>query len=220
MVSVYAAGNPTRAVNTFFVVKPGFMLLNFVTLLIVRPAATSRPHESAISNMTSPRLMRPMRKLDAPRDLVLQNLVDVGARRLQRRDRAGHERRQDRDGDGEQQHLRVQPDVDEEGDLRDGERAVERADPEIRDADAEHRGDERQHQRFGEELSHDVRARRAERGADPDLLGAMGRAIEQEVGDVGAGDQQYEEHRAEHRVEQLPRLVPDVLVDERRARSR
>ena len=66
---------------------------------------------------------------------------------------------------------------------------------------------DRQHQRFREELSDDRRARRAERGANPDFLRAVRGAVEQQVRDVGAGDQQHEEHRAEHRVEQLPRLA-------------
>ena len=56
-----------RAVKTFFVVKPGSIVRIFVTLLIIRPAATSSPHESAISNITSALADRPMRKLDAPR---------------------------------------------------------------------------------------------------------------------------------------------------------
>ena len=56
-----------RAVNTFVVVKPGSIVRIFVTLLIIRPAATSRPHDSAISNTTSALLILPMRKLDAPR---------------------------------------------------------------------------------------------------------------------------------------------------------
>jgi hypothetical protein len=39
----------------------------FVTLLIIRPAATNSPQESAISKTTSALLILPMRKLDAPR---------------------------------------------------------------------------------------------------------------------------------------------------------
>ena len=38
----------------------------------MRPDATSRPHDNAISKITSPRLRRPMRKLDAPRDSSLR----------------------------------------------------------------------------------------------------------------------------------------------------
>src|SRR4030065_659561 len=37
-------------------------------LLMARPEATSRPHETAISATTSARLIRPMRRLDEPRD--------------------------------------------------------------------------------------------------------------------------------------------------------
>ena len=44
------------------------MLRIFVTLLIIRPAATSSPHDSAISNTTSALLILPMLRLDAPRE--------------------------------------------------------------------------------------------------------------------------------------------------------
>ena len=56
-----------RAVNTFCVRKPGSMVLSFVTLLIMRPLATSRPQLSAISKTTSARLMLPIFRLDEPR---------------------------------------------------------------------------------------------------------------------------------------------------------
>ena len=39
----------------------------FATLVIINPDATSRPHDSAISNTTSALLILPMRKLEAPR---------------------------------------------------------------------------------------------------------------------------------------------------------
>ena len=67
-MSVYVPGKPTRAVKMFVVVKPVSMFRIFATLLIINPAATSRPQERAISKTTSARLSRPMRKLDAPRE--------------------------------------------------------------------------------------------------------------------------------------------------------
>jgi len=73
----------------------------------------------------------------------------------------------------------VQPNVDEERNLCDGERAIEHRDAEVREPDAEQRGDERQHQCFGEELPHHVRSGRAQRSANPDFLGTMRRAVEQ-----------------------------------------
>ena len=56
-----------RAVKTVFVAKPGSIIRRLATLLIIRPAATSRPHDSAISNTTKALLILPIRKLDAPR---------------------------------------------------------------------------------------------------------------------------------------------------------
>src|SRR5207249_11264436 len=65
-----------------------------------------------------------------------------------------------------------------------------------------------------EELPNDRAARCAEGSADADLLGAVRRAVEQEIGDVGASDQQDEEHGPEHRVEYLSRLGTELAVDE------
>ncbi len=50
---------------------------------------------------------------------------------------------------------------------------------------------------FGQQLADDAQAARAQRGADGDFLFAGGGAREQQVGDVGAGDQQNQRDRAE-----------------------
>ena len=57
---------------------------------------------------------------------------------------------------------------------------------------AEHAAGQRQHDALGEQLADDAAARAADRGADRDLAPASGRAHEQQVGDVGAGDEQDE----------------------------
>jgi hypothetical protein len=53
--------------------------------------------------------------------------------------------------------------------------------------------------RLCHELTNDPPAPRAQGGADGHLAFAAGGAHEQQVGDVGAGDEQQEGHRSEHR---------------------
>ena len=52
--------------NTFAVSKPMSRAFRFIALLIAMPARTSNAEDSAISVITKPMLIRPMRKLDDP----------------------------------------------------------------------------------------------------------------------------------------------------------
>ncbi len=52
--------------------------------------------------------------------------------------------------------------------------------------------DAREDEALGEQLAHEPRASGAERGADRELAVARGRPREQEVGDVGAGNEEHE----------------------------
>src|SRR6185312_6229956 len=57
-----------------------------------------------------------------------------------------------------------------------------------------------QQQALGEQLPRDPPSRRAERQPHRQLVAAGGRAGDQQVGDVGAGDQQYQaDHRQDRR---------------------
>ncbi len=75
----------------------------------------------------------------------------------------------------------MQPNVYEKRRLRVSYGSIKRRDPELRDAGAEERAHRRENERFGEELSHNGETRRAERGANADFLGAMRRAVEQQI---------------------------------------
>ena len=68
---------------------------------------------------------------------------------------------------------------------------------------AEHR----QQQRFGEELSDQTRPTRTDREPDGHFSGACRRSCEQQVRDVGAGDEQHERRDAEQQAERRLRLV-------------
>ena len=67
---------------------------------------------------------------------------------------------------------------------------------------------------LGQQLADESLPARAERRADRDFLLPAGRAREQQIGDVGARDQQHERHRAEHD-EHRDADVADDGLDER-----
>ena len=56
-----------RAVNTLSVANGIFTVLSFATLLIMRPAAISSPHDTATSAMTKPLVNLPALRLEEPR---------------------------------------------------------------------------------------------------------------------------------------------------------
>ena len=90
----------------------------------------------------------------------------------------------------------------------------QRADAEPAEDQAEHAADDRQHDAFGQQLADDPAARAADRRADRDLAPAAGRAHEQEVRDVGAGDEQHEADGADQH-EQRRADVPDERLPDR-----
>ena len=102
---------------------------------------------------------------------------------------------------GDARHVLAEEGDDEASTPRHGEDEPERA------------AREREHDRLGEELPDDARAARAERRAHRDLLAAPERPREDEVGDVGAGDQQHEADRAEQHEQRRPHVADEVLVE-------
>ena len=62
----------------------------------------------------------------------------------------------------------------------------------VADEDAERAAHRREQQALGQQLANQTPARRAERQPDRDLLLPRRRAREQQVGDVGADDQQHQ----------------------------
>ena len=68
-----------------------------------------------------------------------------------------------------------------------------------RDHDAAEPATEREDEALRQELTHDARPARANRGADRELAAPRRAAREQHVGDVGAGDEQHETDGCEQR---------------------
>ena len=86
---------------------------------------------------------------------------------------------------------------------------VERPPREQQPGEPSHAGE---HQGFREKLTHQPCAAGAQRGADRELPLARGRACEQEVRHVRAGDQQDEADGAEHDVERHPDIAGELLA--------
>ena len=136
----------------------------------------------------------------------VQHLPQVELRGAQRRRQAENETGADRDREGEPENRRVQSD-------RKHRRQRIRGQPEQRSKGApgqEQPDDgpqERQQHALGEQLADDARPAGPHGGPDGDLPAAGGRARQQQVRDVGAGDEKHEAHRPEQR----PEGGPDVL---------
>ncbi len=146
---------------------------------------------------------------------LLQRVVGLRASRLpggraseeDARERAGRER--------EREHRQVEPHV---GLGR--QRAVRHQEQDAfqdgrRERDAERPSDRRQHEALDEQLPHDLPARRAERRAQRELALTGGAARQQQVRDVGAGDEQHESDGAEQQPQRRLRRVAEEVVLER-----
>ena len=75
------------------------------------------------------------------------------------------------------------------------------------------RAEHAQHEVLGQGLADDPAARGAERQADRELLAASEHALELQVGDVGARNEQHEPDRAEQGVKRRAQLVERLLVE-------
>ena len=145
----------------------------------------------------------------------LHHLVDVGLGHVKRwreaedeRGRDAHPRKEDDDDgiDRELHPVRL---------ALVGQHRVEDPDAAQGQAQPEHAADARQQDAFDQQLTHDPPAARAERHADRNLARPLCRPREQQVGDVGAGDQQHEADRAHQRPEDQRNLrAGDAVVVE------
>ena len=88
------------------------------------------------------------------------------------------------------------------------------------EAETDNAADEGQEHALDEQLTNDPPPRRAEGHAHGDLPGAMGRAGQQQVGDVRAGDQQHERDRAHERPEDGFDLRANDAIQKRRDHRR
>jgi hypothetical protein len=157
-------------------------------------------------------LTKPAARLPAA---LLDCRVEVDARRLHGRnqpeDQAGHERH----GGGERQHSPIDADPGavnaDAWDVAgvDGEQRPDADDADRQPENAAHR---RQQDALGQQLANDPAAAGADRRTNRDLAPAHGRAHEQQVRDVRAGDQQDEDDRAQQHPQRRSHVADDHLL--------
>ncbi len=152
-----------------------------------------------------------------PARRLAHHRLQLGVRALNRRRQAEEHAGHDRQGGREREHGRV--DVDglqsrqaRRADLHEGVDAPDR------DQQAERAAGRREQHALGQELPHQARAAGAQRAANGNLPLPDRRAREQQVRDVGAGDQQHEADRGEQR-QQRRTHVADQIVVQRMTRS-
>jgi hypothetical protein len=129
---------------------------------------------------------------------LAQRRRQVGLRGAQRRHQPEDERAAEGDGEGEDQRAGVHVERDHRRDAGDRAQDVDAPRGQQRPEGA---GDHRQDEALEHELADDAAAAGAERGAHGDLVAARGAAREQQVGDVGAGDEE-DEHDRDHEHDQ------------------
>ena len=93
---------------------------------------------------------------------------------------------------------------------------LQHANPGGSQGESRHTAKERQQEALDQELAHESRPARAERGADRELVHATGRADEGEVGHVHAGYEQDEAHRGEHQVQRASRARHELFAQRHR----
>ena len=80
-----------------------------------------------------------------------------------------------------------------------------------REQQADHGSGERDRQALGEHLPHQLRTAGANRRADGELAAARRGADDEQVGDVGARDQQHEGNRAHQRQDRRTHAADEVV---------
>ena len=143
---------------------------------------------------------------------LLQRSGQAGRRRLERghhpEDEAGHDRQAERERD----HVAVDPHVVQPRNTGRLE-PDQHVDAPDRQQQPETAADDAEDDAFGEELADEAAAGGAERAAHRHLAFARRRAREQQVGDVGAGDQQDEADGAEKHQHGLADVADHRLVE-------
>ena len=143
---------------------------------------------------------------------LLQGVVGVGVREPPRRQDAGQKPGDDRDAEGEGEHGQVDTDVGHAGHLV-AEEGDDETHAEAGEKQSERAAGDREHDGLGEDRPDDARAAGPEGRAHRDLLAPRDRAGENEVGDVGARDQEHEAHGPEQDEQRRPDVADEVLVE-------
>ena len=206
-------GMLTCSVRTDCGSKPGFSAARLRTERIIRPAPTSRTTASDTSAMTSALRTRCDRRPPLPSRRFLQRAAQVEALRLQARHEADEDPQASETAMVNARDARSRSGRDKAGKrhraLRD-----QRGNRDAREHQPGRRAEHRQHAAFGDQLSEQAAAPCAERRAHGDFAPARFGSRDQQVGDVGAGDEQDEGDRR-HQREQRGTQVAEQLDVER-----
>ena len=137
-------------------------------------------------------------RADRARAAGLHRRGEIDARASERRRGARHDAREDRGEHRGAEEADVDANLLEAREIRGREHGHGGGQRDA-DDDAERAAEERDDEAFGEELTHQAAASRAERGAHRQLAAARAAAREEQIGEVGARDQQHQrDARGQH----------------------
>ena len=148
---------------------------------------------------------------------VLQRIGEVDAQRLERRCEAEDHAGQQRDTGGEEEN----PEIDcGAGDARDARRVPpgHELHAQVRQAEPGDGADAREDQALGQQLPQHAKTPGAERGTKGNLALARFGPRQQQVGDVGAGDEQQEADRTEEQPDRAAHRADDFIGQRQRHR--
>src|SRR5215469_6469430 len=149
----------------------------------------------------------------------IQEVTEIGPGRTQRGQRAKEHRAQDAKSRKIAEHGVVGGELDPvRPNLDRG--LIEPADSERGQAKAKDAADRTEKEAFEEHLPHHPPAGSTEGGTNSHLALSVKRAAQHHVGDVGAGDEEYESDRAQHQQEDEPDLpAVETLLEREHARA-
>ena len=149
---------------------------------------------------------------------VLEAAVEVEVRQAKRGRETEHRPRQHGDRQREEHHPPSMAISCRRGTLA-SPSAADTQQAHVRQQQSDQAAGDGEHQALGQQLADDAPAAGAERGADGDFLLARERAGEEQVGDVGARDEEHEGHRR-HEHQERQAHAPDRLLLQRQHAER
>jgi hypothetical protein len=147
---------------------------------------------------------------------VLERRPRIRTAGLQCRQQAEHDAGEHGERDGEGEDAEVRGGGDEQRCSLVGHQCQQRSRQHRRQAEAGDPSDQREDQAFDQELPYQLAARGAERQAHGDLLLPHEAARDQQVGDVGAGDQQDQTHHRHQDDQRRREIVAEPGESKRR----